>query len=298
MKIPMGKAIDTILGTSIAPAAWVGLLIALVFEVACYLSAGRRDFWTPHKLMASALVAYLAYSLPAGEFRVPAFAMLVVGAAFAVYWLGSLRHWATDLAYLALVAAVTIAGLHKRVFTGPDSLPVAAIGQLLWFRLPLTSFLMNRPTDHVGFGFVPRLSEARTGLVVYLCCMPALVATMAVLGASSFRPAPDPWVRALATFVGIYFVVALFEEFFFRGLILPKLRSQWGTGPALVATSILFGLVHVRFGNRFPNWNMVVLASVAGLFFGWAYLRAGSIRAAMVTHALVVATWRAAFPLS
>ena len=57
-----------------------------------------------------------------------------------------------------------------------------------------------------------------------------------------------------------------------------------------------FGLVHLRFGNRFPNWNMVGLATLAGVFFGWAYLRAGSIRAAMVTHALVVATWRSVFP--
>jgi hypothetical protein len=35
-----------------------------------------------------------------------------------------------------------------------------------------------------------------------------------------------------------------------------------------------------------------VLATFAGLFYGRAFLQARSIRAAMVTHALVVTVWQ------
>jgi hypothetical protein len=45
----------------------------------------------------------------------------------------------------------------------------------------------------------------------------------------------------------------------------------------------------------FPNWRFALMAAVAGLFYGLAFRAAGSIRASMVTHALVVATWRALF---
>ena len=164
-----------------------------------------------------------------------------------MFWLPALRHPATDVAYLVVVAAVTVAGVHKQIFTGPgESNSAAFIGQLLWFRLPLASFLMHRPTSHIGFGFVPRAGDWRTGLLVYVCCMPALVGAIYLLRAAVFKPFPDLWVRAPATFIGIFLVVAAFEEFFFRGLILPKLRLWWGTVPALLVSSVLFGLVHVR----------------------------------------------------
>jgi uncharacterized protein len=44
--------------------------------------------------------------------------------------------------------------------------------------------------------------------------------------------------------------------------------------------------------RQFPNWKFVLLATCAGLFYGRAYIQARSIRAAMVTHALVVTVWK------
>ena len=98
-----------------------------------------------------------------------------------------------------------------------------------------------------------------------------------------------------ATFLGILWVVALSEEFFFRGL-LQQWMTQW-TGSAaagLAGTSIVFGAVHLGF-RGFPNWKFAVAAATAGWFYGRAYQQARSIRASMVTHALVVTLWRALF---
>ena len=94
----------------------------------------------------------------------------------------------------------------------------------------------------------------------------------------------------LLNFFGTLWVLALGEEFFFRGLL-----QQWMTGwlrnewAGLIATSLLFGAVHLPRG-AFPNWRFAVLAAVAGVFYGLAFRQASSIRASMVTHALTVTT--------
>ena len=99
----------------------------------------------------------------------------------------------------------------------------------------------------------------------------------------------------MATFFGTLWVLALGEEFFFRGLLqqwlAEWLHSEWA---ALLIASACFGSVHLWYGS-FPNWRFAVLAGVAGIFYGLAFRRARSIRASMVTHALTVTTWRIFF---
>ena len=44
-----------------------------------------------------------------------------------------------------------------------------------------------------------------------------------------------------------------------------------------------------------PFLIVALIAAIAGWFYGRAYLRTGSIRAAMVAHALTNVTWKAFF---
>jgi membrane protease YdiL (CAAX protease family) len=105
---------------------------------------------------------------------------------------------------------------------------------------------------------------------------------------------PDPVAFSLrtllvtiGTFLGVLWVLAVAEEFFFRGLLQQLLARKLGKQAlAIVLASLIFGAAHL------PNWKLALLATFAGLFYGQAYSQAGSIRAAMVTHALVVTTWR------
>jgi len=64
---------------------------------------------------------------------------------------------------------------------------------------------------------------------------------------------------------------------------------DWSPTAALLVTSLLFGLAHLWF-RSFPNWRWVPVAAVLGWFCGRARNQAGSIRAGMVTHVLVVTT--------
>ena len=105
------------------------------------------------------------------------------------------------------------------------------------------------------------------------------------------RPAPA-WL-VVASFFGFLWTVALSEEFFIWGVLQGWLGGWTRSGTAAMAFStLIFGLIHLGF-RGFPNWRWVLMAGVLGWFCGRARNQAGSIRAGMVTHALVFAAWRA-----
>ena len=93
------------------------------------------------------------------------------------------------------------------------------------------------------------------------------------------------------TFVGVLCVLAVAEEFFFRGLLQQQLRVYSGATSPLDRRFSDLRRCAPAF-DAFPNWKFALLATFAGIFYGRAYIQARSIRAAMVTHALVVTTMK------
>jgi membrane protease YdiL (CAAX protease family) len=94
--------------------------------------------------------------------------------------------------------------------------------------------------------------------------------------------------------LGILFFTAWPEEFLFRGLLQNMLSKSFRSDRAgwLVASG-LFGLSHIVHG--FPNWRYVLLASIAGLFYGMAWAKTKSMTADSIVHALVDTIWRLLF---
>lgn len=80
------------------------------------------------------------------------------------------------------------------------------------------------------------------------------------------------------------FFVCVAEEAIFRGMIQQflslKLQTrEGGKYLAIVIAAGLFGLFHFKSG-----WSMVLLSSVAGLFYGWAYMKTKRIEASIFVH--------------
>ena len=74
------------------------------------------------------------------------------------------------------------------------------------------------------------------------------------------------------------------EEVLFRGLVQSQLQQRWrahprGSAAALLVAAILFGLAHLGGG-----WHYVLLATLAGVGYGWVYQRTGRIEASILTH--------------
>ena len=254
-------------------------------------------------LVLGAMAPYCAASLAFGSFRWQALGAIALLAGLVSFWYVLLPPKApVDLLLLALLAAVFLmkAEVFRSLYLRPDDrLPLEVLGQAMWIRTGAFALLSVRRVQGVGFGFWPSAREWKIGAVFFLLMLPVVYALAWWIGFGKFHPPPASWIRTpvivALTFFGALWVLALGEEFFFRGLL-----QQWMTGwlrnewAGLIATSLLFGAVHLPYG-AFPNWRFALLAAVAGVFYGLAFRQAVSIRASMVTHALTVTTLRVFF---
>lgn len=249
-------------------------------------------------MVISGVLPYLIYALGTGVFSAGSLAELV-GLVFGIcFWnvlvpSGRLR----DAGFLVFVAAVTLSGVFRELI--PDAAPrmqAEFLGRIMWIRLGIASALLLRRMSGTGFGWWPTAREWRLGALGFAALFPVLFAMGWALAFFRPRDLTQPWplvaLIAVGTFFGIFWVVALSEEFFLRGL-LQQWLGKW-TGSAwkgLLVTSVISGLLHLPFRD-FPNWKFALLATVAHAAYGWIFLRGGGIRAAMVTHTLVVTVWR------
>ncbi len=93
------------------------------------------------------------------------------------------------------------------------------------------------------------------------------------------------------SFIGIFLLIAVPEELFFRGMLQNLLENSVANRyAARAAASVIFGLSHIHHG--FPNWRYVIMATVAGWFYGTTWHDRRSIVAAAITHASVDTLWR------
>ena len=110
-----------------------------------------------------------------------------------------------------------------------------------------------------------------------------------------FAPRWSEWKSLPLTSLGILFFIAWPEEFLFRGLLQNLLaRASKSELAGWWTASILFGFSHIT-NLGFPNWRYVLLASIAGFFYGWTWRKTGSISASALVHAAVDVLWHFLF---
>ena len=111
----------------------------------------------------------------------------------------------------------------------------------------------------------------------------------------AFDPHWADWRGVLLGSLGILILTAWPEELLFRGLLQNFLaRASKSEFAGWWTASMLFGLSHIT-NLGFPNWRYVILAAIAGLFYGWTWRRTGSIFASALVHAGVDVTWHFLF---
>jgi uncharacterized protein len=112
--------------------------------------------------------------------------------------------------------------------------------------------------------------------------IPALV--LISVGYLSIEPGVDgSSLHAAGIALWIIVPAALAEELLARGYVFALLRESWGWRPALFATSIGFGLLHML--NPGVNPQAIVNVILAGFFLGLVLLRFASLYAAWAAHA-------------
>lgn len=254
----------------------------------------------PARLAASVLLAvpYFVLAIPRGEFEWP---MALVLTALPVLVTAVLHYaprpgnWA-DLAVLATVGLIVDLGLlgHAWPFAARGLAPwpagLSGFPKLMLVNAALYGYLVIKPLDGVGYDLWPRFSDVKIGLREFIFYAPLVLPAGFLLRFLHFHPAwPQPFMVP-AAWVFTFVFIALPEELYFRGLVQNLLERRWGRGTSLLVTAILFGLSHFNKGAVF-NWRYVLLATVAGIFYGRAWRAKRRLFASSVTHASVDTVW-------
>jgi membrane protease YdiL (CAAX protease family) len=250
----------------------------------------------PGILIASAVLPYLACCSGAIQFQFVSLVKLLALALALAFWYRILPPVPiVDVGFLVLIVAVKLGRYGASIYPTPfKGVQIGILGDLALFNMAVLVLMLERRIRETGFGFLPTANDWRIGLRNYLYFLPAGALLAYLLHAGRLVAPSDP-LKLTGYFIGLLFVLTLAEEFIFRGVLQQWIedwtRSRRG---ALIVTSMLFGGVHLWF-RQFPNWRWVIIAGTLGWFCGRARNQAGSIRAGMVTHTLVVTTWRAFF---
>jgi uncharacterized protein len=295
---------------NIPRAVWMAVLPPLLIEATLYIGSGfiavrerlaRLKGRLPAAMALSAAVPYSMFSLPVGTFRMEWLGTLIVLSVVIGLWYRLVpKGLAFDLLFLAIMAGIFLSPLFPTMYLNPAGKPsLDILGRLMWIRLGIYAILLVRGADHIDFGFVPKAKHWWIGAKYFLFAIPLIGVVALRIGfvrprdLSSFSGKTA--LIALGTFIGMLWVTALAEEFFFRGLLQQWMHRMTGSLPwGIAIASCLFGAAHLPV-RGFPNVKFALVATIAGVFYGLAYARSGSIRASMVTHALVNTAWRVFF---
>jgi uncharacterized protein len=152
-------------------------------------------------------------------------------------------------------------------------------------------FLAIRRLQHVGFDLRLRLADLRIGGRELAFYAPIAVALGLALGFLHFHAYIPAVSHVLAAWIFTFFFIAVPEELFFRGWMQNLLERRLGPRWALAITAVLFGLSHFNKRAVHFNWRYVVLASLAGIFYGRAWHQQHRVGASAITHASVDTLW-------
>lgn len=267
----------------------------------------------PVYTLAVLLVLFIVFS--AFIHRLQAVSVLIMAGYFLLPLLLVLLHRKKEntfsIWFFLAIVAVWFANDLKVV---PDvSLPISggvSVPKLMGVIWLMYLFLVYRELENVGFTYNLKSRDFKTasiffGIFIAFFALPIGISTGFISSSKHVMPV----YRWPIVAIGIMFFIAVIEEFIFRGLILNLVRktihgkkSVW---IALIASSVMFGFAHADH-HKFPEfiislpligtfafpWVYVLLATVAGIFYGLTYIRTGKITAAALTHCLVDTLWR------
>jgi uncharacterized protein len=168
---------------------------------------------------------------------------------------------------------------------------LAIFNKILLLDAGIYGFLAIRQLRQVGFDLRLRLRDFRVGLLWLAVYAPIAVALGLLLGFLHFHPQiPSAW-HVLLGWIFTFLFVAVPEELFFRGWMQNLLERRVGPVRALLITATLFGLSHFNKRAVHFNWRYVLLALLAGIFYGRAWLQDRRVGASAITHASVDTIW-------
>jgi uncharacterized protein len=198
----------------------------------------------------------------------------------------------TNIVLVVLLSMIGI-GVNSRLFT-----PLGYIGSFtatclwIWYQCDRVNIDLNRvigkPDRAVQWLRVIGLTIAALifslasflvflGLISYV--FPAFAEHMIIVVSKSNSVSPnsgDTLLYRILTFVMLVVVAPLSEELIFRGIILNRWAQKWNLPKSLIATSLLFGFLHIN----------PIGISMLGLLLALLYLKTKTLWVPIAAHAM------------
>jgi hypothetical protein len=289
------------LGFTIGPAIWIAAVLTLIplltaafFSRGLVALVGRLPLPTRLLCPAALCVPYLLVAFSRGWFRWDWFALyaLLPVAVAGLQWQAreadpaQRGNWRDFLVLAILGLAVDL-----RWFEPAWPAHLAVFSKILLLDAGIYGFILVRQLEGVGFDLRLRLRDVATGLRQFGWYAPIAIALGLGLSFLHFHAvSPRPLTLGTA-FLFTFAFIAVPEELFFRGWMQNLIERRLGRTPALLATSVLFGLSHFNKRAAHFNWRYVLLAALAGIFYGRAWRRDRRVGASAITHACVDTIW-------
>jgi membrane protease YdiL (CAAX protease family) len=282
------------------PVAIAALLTLAPFMGAafCAESFARRTqalpLWARLSLPALVCVPYALVALSAHVFRwgwLALYACLPVAVSALLWQAGEADpeqrgNWRDFVVLAALGLAVDL-----RWFEGAWPARMSVFNKILLLDAGIFAFIAMRRLNGVGFDLRIKLRDVGTGLREMLFYTPIALPLGLALGFLHLHGEWPGMLRIAGAWLFTFFFIAVPEELFFRGWMQNLLERRVGRLAALLLTAGLFGLSHFNKRAVQFNWRYVLMAAIAGLFYGRAWRSDRRVGASAITHATVDAIW-------
>jgi membrane protease YdiL (CAAX protease family) len=285
----------------ITPANAIAALIALFpFLAAAFFPqhlAGRArtlPLWAQLGCPALLSLPYAVVACAAGSFHWGWFALYaILPAAIAVLLRLAARIDAGNRGTWIDFVVLAVLGLavDLRWFEAAWPPHLAIFNKVVLLDAGIYGFILLRNLGGVGFDLRLRWPDVAIGLREVALYTPVALALGLSLGFLHAHAGWPPLTSIAFAWIFTFLFIAVPEELFFRGWLQNLLERRMGRYPALFFTAILFGLAHFNKRAVHFNWRYVVMAALAGIFYGRAWRQQRRVGASAVTHASVDAIW-------
>jgi membrane protease YdiL (CAAX protease family) len=250
-------------------------------------------------VLALLVLPYVFYAIGTADFHWSALGRLlaIAGPVVTVYSAFPVRNQAKfnwqDMLAAVWMVSIVLFHLFKGIWNVPVHLDF--MGRLFMVSLGLFCWTYIRPVPDLGY----RLEFSKKALLAaasnFTFFAGIAIPLGLVLGFTEWNPRWRGLPEFALAYLQILLFVAVLEEIFFRGFLqnlLEKSLRSWWLGQLIA--SCIFGLFHILHAP-FPNWRYVVLASIAGWFYGSSYRAGGTLLSSALLHTAVDTVWRTFF---
>ncbi len=264
-----------------------------VLEFVQRLLSGRRALLAP----LVPLIAVLVYSFAlTGNWR-----LIVAGAAYAVAPALLLARsagkppgtWEDYGGAILLWLPIQFQWMY-RLFPYPPPL-THTLAILMALSTGVAGFVLVRRLDGIGYAIEWRRGFAWNFGFHFIAYAAIAIFLGLKIGFITFDPSFKREHFLPLSALGMLFFTAWPEEFLFRGVLQNALsRTLNDDWAGLIVASVIFGLSHILHAP-YPNWKYVLMATIAGFFYGRAWMKTRSLVPGTLIHALVDISWHILF---